>query len=198
METKWAKVVGYENEYKISSSGVIASIRTGNNLRPHKNKLGYIRVELWKSGKRRSTGLHRVLAFAFIPNPENKPDINHKDGNPSNNDLSNLEWCTKSENILHSFRVLGRKSKISEVLRTYWVGRSGSRHHHSTPILQYDMQMNFIAEYGSQGEAARVTGMNQGKISRCVTGSKKSTGGFIWKKKFPDKAPTRTYKRDMV
>lgn len=74
-------------------------------IKPYKRGKGYLCVELDKTPK----AVHRLIAFAFIPNPENKPQINHKDGNKLNNSVDNLEWMTNKENSNHSFKVLGRK-----------------------------------------------------------------------------------------
>jgi hypothetical protein len=97
------RVVDLFSGYKIREDGVIIS-RFGRIVRPQISKNGYIRVELWSDGVGRKYLLHRLLAESFIPNPENKPQINHKDGDKQNNHLNNLEWTTQSENQLHAYR----------------------------------------------------------------------------------------------
>jgi len=89
--------------YTIREDGEVRS-RFGRKIKPQVGKNGYIRVELWTNGKGKKYLLHRLLAQAFVPNPEGKPQINHIDGNKSNNVISNLEWCTQSENQLHAYR----------------------------------------------------------------------------------------------
>jgi len=89
--------------YSISESGEVIS-RFGRQIKQHTSSAGYARVELWSGGFGRKYSVHRLVADLYIPNPEGKPQVNHKDGDKLNNDKSNLEWCTRSENQLHAYR----------------------------------------------------------------------------------------------
>lgn len=88
----------------ITSDGVVMS-RLGRVLAVQKSKAGYLRVELWDRGRGKKHSIHRLLAEAFIPNPEGKPQVNHIDGDKTNNALSNLEWVTQSENQKHAYKI---------------------------------------------------------------------------------------------
>lgn len=111
----WRDIAGFEGYYEISRNGVIRSkdrfVERGHKCRDkgriikiNIQKGYYPMVGLSKNGKSHTKLVHRLLAIAFIPNPENKPQVNHKDGNKQNNELSNLEWATEKENIAHSFQ----------------------------------------------------------------------------------------------
>jgi hypothetical protein len=125
MKEIWKDVVGYEGIYKVSNIGNIISckrlifVNTGCFyskeflMKTAIDKLGYVRVGLTKNNKKKLWLFHRVIALAFIPNPSNYPMVNHIDGNKSNNSLDNLEWCTASQNISHSFKN-GLSSKLGE------------------------------------------------------------------------------------
>lgn len=116
MQEIWKDIEGYEGFYQVSNFGTIKSlsryIKFGNKtrysneriLKFHKDKDGYKKVILQKSGKAQNYLIHRLVAQAFIPNPDNKPQINHKDGDKQNNKVDNLEWCTPSENMIHAFK----------------------------------------------------------------------------------------------
>ena len=102
----WKDIVGYEGLYKVSNFGRIKSFsRRGTTkkiLKPWINRQGYLIVDLCKNSKSKHFPIHRLVATAFIQNPENKPEPNHEDGNKFNNHVSNLKWVTKSENIQHA------------------------------------------------------------------------------------------------
>lgn len=106
MEEVWKDVVGYEDHFRVSNLGRVTSKRTGKILKQHINKQGRAGFATKIGGRNGSCvcfKTHRLVATAFIPNPENKPTVNHKDGNPLNNCVENLEWATHSENIRHAF-----------------------------------------------------------------------------------------------
>lgn len=123
----WKDVVNYENLYKISNLGRVKSLyRMGANERIcklHIGTRGYLEVNISKNNIRKKVRVHRLIAEAFIPNPENKPEVNHIDGNKLNNSIENLEWVTRSENIQHSFKI-GLN-----------YGRKGAKHKRSRKII---------------------------------------------------------------
>ncbi len=106
----WKDIDGYESVYQISNLGRVRSLRDCNQkprekiLSPYKSHNGYLQINLVRREKKSTFKLHRLVAQAFIPNPENKPEVNHIDGNKSNNHISNLEWCTHSENMQHAVK----------------------------------------------------------------------------------------------
>ena len=112
----WKDVVGYEGLYKVSDTGKVRSLeryrdnKNGNQvlikgrLLKQAENLGYKYVSLSKNGEQKSFRVHRLVAIAFLENKLNKPNVNHKDCNKSNNNVNNLEWCTQKENVWHAFR----------------------------------------------------------------------------------------------
>ncbi|MDD5363601.1 MAG: NUMOD4 motif-containing HNH endonuclease [Ignavibacteria bacterium] len=102
----WKDIPDYEGIYKASNLGNIKSLKNKKEkiLSPAINDKGYYKVVLYKNKIKKTKLGHRLVAIAFIPNPENKPEVNHKDGNPLNNNIDNLEWNTKLENVRHAFR----------------------------------------------------------------------------------------------
>ena len=110
----WRDVVGYEGLYKVSDRGNIYSVERislqgikigGVTLKPAYNTGGYLKVVLYKNGVRKTKSIHRIVAEAFIPNPESLPQINHKDEIKDNNNVENLEWCTSKYNNNHGTRL---------------------------------------------------------------------------------------------
>ena len=103
----WKYVEGYEYLYQVSNTGFVKSIARygtkGKIMIPLDNGKGYLRIKLSKNNFAKRVMLHRIIAKAFIPNPENKPYINHIDGNKKNNSIENLEWCTQKENVSHAW-----------------------------------------------------------------------------------------------
>lgn len=113
-EEIWRTIEDYPT-YKVSNLGQVRNIKTGRVLRPSRDAGGYLRVILCLNGKPKSHLIHRLVATAFIPNPENKRTVNHISGDKTNNCVDNLEWNTYSENIKHAFKMslkINPKQKI--------------------------------------------------------------------------------------
>ena len=102
MTEEWRDVKGYRGLYQVSNFGRVNSLVSNSMMTPSVGRQGYLVVNLYKNGTRKMHGVHRIVAGAFLPNPDDKPQVNHKDGNKQNNNVNNLEWCTKSWNALHS------------------------------------------------------------------------------------------------
>lgn len=155
-------IKGYEGLYAITPEGEVWSYRNECFLKPWVSRNGYFLVNLHKDGKMKHYYIHRLIAMAFIPNPNNLPQVNHKDENKANNCLQNLEWCDTSYNInygTHNEKVSNSRKK---------------------PILQYDLDGNFVREW----ECAYDVGKDvQGNITNCLKGRIKTAYGFIWKYK---------------
>lgn len=163
-EENWGNIEGHEGHYQVSDHGWVKSLKHGKEriLTPGKSK-GYLNVSLW-NGVGKSYLIHRLVAIAFIPNPENKPEVNHKWGNKSDNRAIALEWATHAENILHTFRVLGRK-----------------QFKRNKKVNQYSKTGNYIQTFNSLTEASIITKRSKGNISDACRGRTKTSGGFIWK-----------------
>jgi hypothetical protein len=124
---KWQTIEGYENLYAVSNLGNVKSLKKKINLSLIDDR--YLIVNFSKGNVKKKQLVHRLVAEAFIPNPENKPCINHKDGNKHNNRVENLEWCNQSENVLHGYRTGLRDMK------TVGTGFLGKATHNSKPVL---------------------------------------------------------------
>ena len=104
MEEIWRDIKDYEGYYQVSNRGIVKSLNynhTGKEgiMKPHDNGKGYLRVQLCKDGKGKWYRINRLVAQAFLPNPNNLPEVNHIDGNPKNNNVNNLEWCDRKTNL---------------------------------------------------------------------------------------------------
>lgn len=107
-------VVGYEGLYSISPEGKVWSYRTQKFLKPLLNNKGYWYVQFWVNNKHKVCLLHRLIAATFIPNPNNLPEVNHKDAVKTNNSIDNLEWCTHRQNMEHCFKNNLRVAAVGE------------------------------------------------------------------------------------
>lgn len=184
----WKDIPKYEGLYQASNLGRIRSCaRTiirenrikqqfkGKILSPEDNGNGYLRLILYKNKKKNSEYVHRLIASAFIENYYNCEQINHIDGNKQNNNINNLEWCTKSYNIKEAYR-LGLKTAPKTML-----GRKSYKNHLSKPVNQYDLQGNFIKRWHCINDVQRELNIFTGNITRVCKGEYKQTGGYIWK-----------------
>lgn len=185
----WKDIKGYEGLYQVSNLGRIKSLAkliiSSNNkrywfperiLKPKQERFGYLRIGLTKDLIRSYKNVHRLVAQAFIPNPENKPQVNHINGITCDNRVENLEWATQSENVQHAFNVLGRK---------IWnIGMVGKDCPKSKIILQIK-DGKIIAEFYGCVEASKNTGIDKDTISKCCRKIKyyHKAGGYEWKYK---------------
>ena len=189
MKEQWKPIEGTDGAYEVSNSGKIRS----NNYLGHggqkelslaKDQKGYLRVRIFMAGTRKTVKVHREVAKAFIPNPDNKPEVNHKDGNKENNRVDNLEWSTSLENTLHAYET-GLKEKTRARCREMGitVGRAAlekAREEKKTPIIATRLSDGAVFEYPSQAEAAAATGAFQANIHKVANGKRKSTNGFAF------------------
>ena len=142
---------------------------------------GYKEVTLCNGfGGKKSFRVHRLIALAFLDNPNNYPAVNHIDGNKLNNAVNNLEWCTTKHNNLHSFRVLKRKASKPNL------GKFGRESSNNKAIIQYDKNGVFVAEYETIREAGKKLNISDSHISSVAKGKRKTCAGFIWKYKIKE------------
>lgn len=174
---EWKPIEGYEGLYEVSNLGRVKSLWYGKErmLKMGKDKLGYLRVFLCNNNKGKNFLIHRLVAKAFIPNPDNKPFIDHIDTNPSNNRIENLRWCTHKENCNNPLTI-EKYSKNNSNL-----GKYGKLHQTSKPILQFSLNGEFIKKWNCAKDAARELNINDNHIGSCCRGKRKTTYGYIWK-----------------
>ena len=165
MEEIWKDIEGYEELYQVSNFGRVKRVTTGRILKGGKNTSGYIQIYLYKQGIRDVNRIHRIVAQSFIPNPENKPEINHIDEDKTNNRVDNLEWVTKKENTNHGTR----NKRVSKAL--------------SIPIIATNLKTGELTEFYGTNECARQLGLHQQHISKVLAGKRNHTGGYTFKYK---------------
>ena len=175
MQEEWKEIKGYPN-YMVSNKGNVKSLNyrhTGREkmLKLSVNKRGYLDVKLCKNGKHKNFRINRLVAEAFIPNPNDYPCVNHKNEIKDDNRVENLEWCDAKYN--NNFGT--RKERVAEKQIN---GKC------SKPVLQIDKTTNkLIAEYPSLREVKRQLGINHTSISQCCNGKRNTAGGYKWQYK---------------
>lgn len=176
MAETWKDVAGFDGLYQVSDQGNVRSRHRlgsdGGILKPKDNGRGYFQVSFSREGKRKLFLVHRLVAEAFIPNPLNLPVVNHKDENPANNAVDNLEWCTVKYNLNYGTCITRRTAKLKG---RYINGPLAKA------VLQYDKSGNFVKEWPSTHEVERQTGFARSNISACCLGRLKSAYGYIWR-----------------
>lgn len=182
MQEIWKDVKGYEGLYQISNYGRLKSFKTdskGKILKLTDKNGAYFTIILQGKGvQKRTTRIHRLVAEAFLPNPENLPQVNHIDGNKQNNNVNNLEWCTASYNVKHSLNL--HPEQVKKMV--YY-----NQHIKPKPIVQMDLKGNIIAEFESATVASQQTGVCARNILQMANKTpykkdhlRKSAGGYKW------------------
>ena len=172
MEEIWKDIKGFEGLYQVSNMGRVKSLRRNIILKSRITRNGYERVNLSANNIPKLYSVHRLVANAFISNPDNLPQVNHKDENRTNNHVDNLEWCTQEYNqnygtinIRKSQKQLNDKNK-------------------SKVVLQYTLDGTFIKEWKSTMDVQRNLGFAHTHISECCRGKQANYAyGYIWKYK---------------
>lgn len=146
--------------YAVDSTGKVIRVASGKEIKQRLTYKGYYRVGLSIGGQRRNITVHRLVAHAFVPNPENKPEVNHKDGIKTNNNSANLEWCTRKENVAHAWRtglsnsltgggaILGRgrrpnRGKSLEDMYIYYIGGASRSRPYRVMVRRFKKNHSF-------------------------------------------------------
>ena len=171
----WRDIKGYESCYQVSNIGRVRSVDrmvtysngkivkyVGKVLSQHDNGQGYMNVTLYKNRKREVKYVHRLVAEAFIPNIDNKPEVNHLDENKSNNCSNNLEWCTRQENELWGTK---QERGHAPLMKSIW---------------GYNIKNGHTVEFPSMRESERILGISHSNIDKCIRGIYKQSGGYKW------------------
>lgn len=161
----WKPIDGFE--YEVSNLGRVKSLprntTSGKILKPIKNWRGYLRVGLSKDGKLFLKSVHRLVAEAFIENPNNLPEVNHLSEDKTDNRVQNLCWISNIDNI------------------NYGTGIERRAKTHCKKVNQYDLDGNFIQEWDSAADIQKNLGIPKQNISKCCLGLRHTCGGFVWK-----------------
>ena len=172
----WKEIDGFNGNYEVNEFGEIRSKfpkKPIKSLKPISKSHGYMKVNLQADGKIVQASVHRLVAQAFVQNPEGKTQVNHIDGNKHNNRADNLEWVTPSENILHSFKALGKQSCNKD--------RKGKLHYSSKKVCQYALDGRFVKQWDCVSDAAREIGCNACQILNNIMGRNKTCHGYMWR-----------------
>ena len=166
----------FGENYNIDENGALRNTTSGKNIKFRTDLKGYLACNVVVKGKRVTRFQHKMLAIKFLPNPERKFEVNHIDGNKSNNNISNLEWVTKSENMLHSTHVLGNPKPPNHK------GRTGKLCKHSKPVVAIPVDGGEVLNFESARDAVRLSGgkFHGWGINQSIKGIYKQHQGYVW------------------
>ena len=193
MQEEWRDIKGYEGLYQVSNLGQVRSLdkidrwgrfRKSRIIRSRFNNSGYRVINLSKSGTQKTYLVHRLVAESFIPNPENKPEVNHIDEDKLNNAVSNLNWMTNKENCNYGTRndrssTNRNQKEIAKKVDYKKIAKRASECR-SIPVISIDAN-GVEKKYKSSYEASRYLSIHHSNISKCCKGKLKHTGGYTWK-----------------
>ena len=175
MQETWIKVKGFEL-YSVSDQGNVRNDKTGRILKGGLDKDGYPQVILCKNRSRVNRKVHRLVAEAFIPNPDNKPQVNHIDGNKQNNAASNLEFCTNQENQTHFWRYLNNEQNKANRINAH----KGKGLLSDNPNSKSVIRLEDGKVFKTIKEAAEELNISYIHIGEVCKGKRKTTGGYHW------------------
>lgn len=190
----WKDIEGYEGLYQVSNMGRVKSFprntTKGKILKPKKNCKGYLCLNLYKDGKRKSLKVHRLVALTFILNPENLPYVKHKNEIKTDNRVENLEFCTIERYNWYSTRIdriieahKGKQLSEETKRKLSEANKGKPNYKNRKPILQYTKDNVFIREWESIISINLELNINIASICLCCQGKLKTCGGYIWKYK---------------
>lgn len=170
-------------DYLIYRDGRVWSKKTNKYLKHGTTLLGYKNIELFNDKGHKRKAIHRLVAEAYIPNPNNYPQINHKDENPANNDVSNLEWCTAYYNMHYGEGAKTRHKKIDYSKPVFKEIAYKNSMALRRPLLMYTKDFVLVGEFESGAEASRQTGIYITSITRAAKKEHLKAGGYYWRYK---------------
>lgn len=185
----WKKVPipEYEGLYEVSDEGEVRNLRSGRLLRPKQTKAGYYRVALANHGVVRSVSIHRLVALAFVDNPNGKQTVNHINEIKTDNRAENLEWATSCEQNIHGTRIERSVAHTNYKARRIDYSVVSAKHNYGSQEMcnrkRCKAYLNGVlfGMYSSQRAAAQSTGVCPAKVSECLRGKRKSCKGFVFK-----------------
>lgn len=182
----WKPIQGFEDKYEVSDKGNVRSLNYRNTgetriLTPISLKKGYLMVGLCRNSKMKWEKVHRLVATAFIPNPEQKPQVNHINGNKADNNVDNLEWATESENQIHAYKTGLKRGSVEhgkllgDSQRESLIKRNKEN---TKPVIATNVKTGEKILFESAAEVERVLGINHASIPRVCNGKQKAAKGY--------------------
>lgn len=190
---KWKEIPGYDGKYEVSTYGNVRCVnyrRSGKSqlMKLQLSKHNYFMITLRQEGKNVNRAVHRLVALTWIPNPNNLPEIDHINSDPSDNRIENLRWCTKQENHQNPATIAKRKL-IKPKSKPYSKNPITEQRRRqislalSKPVVQMNLLRKVIREFESITQAGKETNAHPSAINKCCRGKAKSAGGYKWRYK---------------